>query len=144
MLSEIGGKLKIGDRVREKANALLREKGKIANVIGELKKFDEQKQEIFKDVTIQIVTNLIGDKKSYPDFMLSLAWELMKKYDSGNAEDSKLFETVMQSSNNIVQNKDKRDWFWMKSQLLASNVKSEHVRARCEYAHSKQTNKQTT
>merc|ERR1712228_236356 len=114
MLSQITGN--IGERVKEKADGLNKEDGMIANVINELSKIKDENLS-FKDTLIKIVTNLIAQKLSFPDFLLSLCWKMMKT-DYQKPEQSKLFKVIMKTSTNIVEQKDKRDWYWMKMIML--------------------------
>ena len=86
---------------------------------------DENEQKLtFNETMIKVTTNLIAKKKSFCDFMLSLSWRMIEKEGQQRPEDSDLFKTIMETSEAIVNEKDKRDWYWMKKVMLDSHVES--------------------
>ena len=103
------------------------EDGQITNVMNEL---DEMKKEesyerlSFNEKMIKVTTRLIQKKKSFCDFMLSLSWRMIEVDGTVKPEESELFATIMATSEDIVNQKDKRDWHWMKKVMLDSHVES--------------------
>ena len=88
----------------------------------ELAEIKKQNLELsFNQTVILVVTNLIKKKLSFSDFMLSLAWRMIED-DNKKPEESELFQTIMDTAEAIVNEKDKRDWYWMKKVMLGSHV----------------------
>ena len=103
------------------------EDGQIENVMAELAiiENDESDEKLsFNETMIKVTTNLIAKKKSFCDFMLSLSWRMIENGGNVRPEQSELFATILKTSEAIVNEKDKRDWHWMKKVMLDSHVES--------------------
>merc|ERR1712228_357789 len=116
-LSAIKGN--IGERIKEKAKILNRERGCIENIKNGLKRIGGQTAKIWKDTTIEMVTNCIQNKQCFDDIFLSLCYEFI---GSADFEKSELFKTIMATSDDVIKNGNKTNWFWFKEVMLASNV----------------------
>merc|ERR1712228_253669 len=66
-------------------------------------------------------TKLIDKKRSFPDFFLSLCWKMMEA-DYEEPQESNLFKVIMATCEDIINEKNKRDWYWMKQIMLKSHV----------------------
>merc|ERR1712228_655694 len=87
-LSEIKGN--IGERIKEKAEILNRERGCIENIQNGLKRIGKETAKIWKDTTIEMITNCIQNKQCFDDIFLSLCYEFI---GSADFEKSELFKT---------------------------------------------------
>merc|ERR1712228_696414 len=74
-LSEIKGN--IGERIKEKAEILNRERGCIENIQNGLKRIGKETAKIWKDTTIEMITNCIQNKQCFDDIFLSLCYEFI-------------------------------------------------------------------
>ena len=119
LLSEFKGN--IGDRLKERASSLNRERGIIENVTKELTRIGEQSSAIFMKIMMEIITSSMQNKCCYDDIMLSLCH---KYIGADEFEESELFKAITKASNDTIQNGNKKDWYWFKEILLKSNVKS--------------------
>jgi len=122
MLSEIKGN--IGERIKEKAKILNRERGCIENIQNGLKRIGEQTAKIWKDTTIEMMTNSIQNKECFDDIFLSLCYEFIGFADF---EKSELFKAIIATSDDVIKNGNKTNWFWFKEVMLASNVMFECI-----------------
>merc|ERR1712228_23443 len=78
-LSAIKGN--IGERIKDKAKILNRERGCIENIQNGLKRIGKQTAKIWKDTTIEMVTNCIQNKQCFDDIFLSLCYEFIGSAD---------------------------------------------------------------
>merc|ERR1712228_689894 len=74
-LSAIKGN--IGERIKEKAKILNRERGCIENIQNGLKRIGGQTAKIWKQTTIEMMTNCIQNKQCFDDIFLSLCYEFI-------------------------------------------------------------------
>merc|ERR1712228_551528 len=111
MLSEIKGN--IGERIKEKAKILNKERGCIENIKNGLTRIGEQTAKIWKDATIEMITNCIQNKQCFDDIFLSLCYEFIQppngyEYNSEDGvievlisadfEQSELFKAIIATS----------------------------------------------
>lgn len=122
MLSEIEGN--IGERIKEKAKILNRERGNMQNIINGLERIGKQTAKMWKDTTIEMMTNCIQNKECFDDIFLSLCYEFIGFADF---EKSELFKAIIATSDDVIKNGNKTNWFWFKEVMLASNVMFECI-----------------
>ena len=76
---------------------------------------------IFKKILIDILCEIINCKLSFSDDLLNLAWRL-ESQDNTNPFSSKLWKTIFNTSKNLIEKPNKKDWFWFERFVLSSNV----------------------
>ena len=119
-------KANIGQRVQDIAKHINIQKGIIENVINELNEYDENKQNIFKTMMIDIMIKCIKKRLVFSDDNLLLVWRFVMDENEKNGEDplkSKLWQAIESTCNDIINNGSKRDWHWLKTYLIPSDVK---------------------
>eukprot|EP01084_Bolivina_argentea_P093806 168656_1 len=107
----------VGNKVQQTADIINEENSIIENIINQLSNYDETTKSFFKDTMIDIMTNIIKQKLAFSDVILNLCWEF--ETDPLN---SKLWTQLLDECKYIIQNGDKKDWFWFKHFVLPSAI----------------------
>ena len=116
-LASISGN--VGDRIKEKAAELNKERGCIENVLKHLGRIGKQSAEIFEKVLVEVVTGCVESKDCFDDFLLSLCHALIGET---HFEASELFGVIARVVSDVITGGTKLDWFWLKEVLLPANV----------------------
>ena len=112
----------VSDKVENISFNINKQNGIISNIINELNTFSNQSEvEIFKKLLVSILCTIINNKLSFSDDLLNLAWAFECENEK-NPFLSKLWNVILTASNDIIQNGNKKDWYWFKNFILSSNV----------------------
>ena len=114
----------VSDRVKTISYDINKQNGIAANIINELNDIvkDAHQQQFFQDTLMQILCNLIGKRLSFSDDILNLCWFWECQKEDSDPFASKLWQVIHKTSNDVIQNGSKRDWWWFKKFLLSSTV----------------------
>eukprot|EP01083_Nonionella_stella_P107743 312437_1 len=126
-------KANTGERIREKADALTKQNGIIENIMNEIKSYDDTTREFFEDTLLDLVNKVVRKKVIFSDDWLCLAWKIEAK--RGNVFQSELWKNMTAVCREIIQNRDKRDWFFMKTCIIPSNLWFEKMNDDGEYLY---------
>ena len=118
LLSETNANM--GDKVIKIATTIKRQNGIIENIMDKLATYDETVKGFFHDTIIDIMTGIIADKLVFSDDLLNLAWRLEEK--DGNPLESKLWTAIEKACTQVIQSRNKRDWYWLKTHVVPSTV----------------------
>ena len=110
---------KISAKLKENAFAINKQGGISENINNFLSKYDETTSSFFKDILIDIMTNIIKSKLAFSDLLLNMCW---KWEQNETKSDNKLNKIIMQTCTDIINNGNKRDWYWMEKFVLPSTV----------------------
>eukprot|EP01083_Nonionella_stella_P270483 916003_1 len=113
-------KANTGERIREKADDLTKQNGIIENLVNEIESYDDTTREFFEDTLLDLMNKIVRKKMIFSDDWLCLAWKIEAK--RGNVFQSELWKNMTAVCREIIQNRDKRDWFFMKTCIIPSNL----------------------
>eukprot|EP01083_Nonionella_stella_P317552 1156960_1 len=126
-------KANTGERVREKADDLTKQNGIIENLVNEIESYDDTTREFFEDTLLDLMNKIVRKKMIFSDDWLCLAWKIEAK--RGNVFQSELWKNMTAVCREIIQNRDKRDWFFMKTCIIPSNLWFEKMNDDGEYLY---------
>eukprot|EP01083_Nonionella_stella_P097695 274602_1 len=110
----------VGDRINDKSADLNKEEGIIENILSELELIGDQSKKLFENIVLEIMINIISKKKVFDDILLNLCWKIQR--ERGNWFESELWKAIKSTCHQVIQSRNKRDWFWMKRCLVPSNI----------------------
>eukprot|EP01083_Nonionella_stella_P270485 916014_1 len=126
-------KANTGERIREKADDLTKQNGIIENLVNEIESYDDTTREFFEDTLLDLMNKIVRKKMIFSDDWLCLAWKIEAK--RGNVFQSELWKNMTAVCREIIQNRDKRDWFFMKTCIIPSNLWFEKMNDDGEYLY---------
>ena len=96
-----------------------KQNGIISNILNEMNNVikDKNEKNKFMDTLTKIMCNIIEKKLSFSDDLLNLCWIYNKNTDSND-----LFKVLMKTCNDIIENENKKEWYFFKTFILTSNV----------------------
>ena len=115
----------VSDHVQNIAFNMNKQNGIIENIICEINNIikDENKKNKFINTLTKILSNMIGKKLSFSDDLLNLCWVYNKRNNNNNDNDTNdLWQTLMKTCNDIIENGNKKDWYYFKTFILPSKV----------------------
>eukprot|EP01084_Bolivina_argentea_P000967 1774_1 len=110
----------VGDRIKDKSAELNQEEGIIENILSELALIGDQSKELFESILLELMINIISKKRIFDDILLNLCWKI--QCQKGNPFESELWKAIKTTCYQVIQSRNKRDWFWMKRCLVPSNI----------------------
>eukprot|EP01083_Nonionella_stella_P256748 879599_1 len=113
-------KANTGERIREKADDLNKQNGIFENMMNEMGMYDDTTREFFEDTFLDLMNKILRKKLIFSDDCLCLAWKIEAK--RGNVFESELWRNITTVCREIIQSSDKRDWFFMKTCIIPSNL----------------------
>eukprot|EP01083_Nonionella_stella_P301851 1037915_1 len=111
----------VGNRIDETANHIKKQQGIIQNIVQQLSSYDVTTSQFFKDTTVDLMTNIINQKRSFSDDLLNLCWDFESE-NNANPLSSKLWQSLFKTCDDIIQNGNKTDWHWLKTFILPSTI----------------------
>eukprot|EP01084_Bolivina_argentea_P181780 313901_1 len=111
----------VGNRLKETSQTMNKQKGIIENVIKQLSSYDDTTEVFFKDTLIDIMIHIISQKRAFSDDLLNLCWFITVN-DNKDPLQSTLWQCITKTCQSIIEDDDKRDWFWFKTFLLPSTI----------------------
>ena len=119
----------VSDDVQNIAFNMNKQNGIIDNVINELNNVikDKNEQNKFMATLTRIICNIITKKLSFSDDLLNLCWIYNNTGTSKHNENysnkrNNLWIALMNTCNDIIENGNKKDWYYFQTFILASNV----------------------
>eukprot|EP01083_Nonionella_stella_P087033 241976_1 len=119
LLSFNAMKVNVGKEVTDLAANINRQNGINQIISNELQLLDEQK-DLFEQILMKIMTNIIRKKLSFSDQLLSHCWLIACK--DGDVLSSDLWKAISSTCSEVISNEDRRDWFWFKTCILESTI----------------------
>eukprot|EP01084_Bolivina_argentea_P317816 551061_1 len=110
----------IGERIKNLASEINQQNGIVGNIMNELNKHDIKQQQSFKQMTTEMVVNIISKKLAFSDDMLCFCWKVAQ--ENGNPLNSKLWKCIESTCADIIKGRNKKDWFWLKQCMLPSKI----------------------
>ena len=110
----------VSDDVQNIAFNMNKQNGIIENILKEMNNIikDKNEQNKFMDLLTRIMCNIISKKRlSFSDDLFNLCWMYNKNTDS-----TAVFNALMRTCNDIIENGDKKAWYYFKTFILTSNV----------------------
>ena len=116
---------KMTEEIKENAFKINKQNGIINNILEQLSNYDETTRTFFKDTLIDIMRNIISKKLAFSDLLLNLCCKFIQQndIDDNKIEESKLFNTILSTCTQIINQGNKRDWYWLEKFILPSTVK---------------------
>ena len=111
----------IGNEIKTNADTIQKQQGIINNILNELTLIGKQSKELFEGILMELMINIINKRSSFDDNLLNLCWEIVSR-DGKNPLDSELWKAISTQCNAIIQNGNKRDWYWLKKCVIPSTV----------------------
>eukprot|EP01083_Nonionella_stella_P191098 707518_1 len=115
----------IGNQIRNTADAINKQKGIAQNIIKQLSSYDSTTKQFFQDTIHDLMINIIKNKESFSDDLLNLCWEI-ECTNNVNPLSTELWQTIVTVCKDIVENGNKKDWFWFKKCILPSTIWFKH------------------
>ena len=111
----------IRDKIEDITSKINQQNGIIENIMNELDNIGEQSKEIFNKIITEMMINIIQKKLIFSDDLLGLSWKI--ESNKGDPLQSEIWKTISKTCSDIIKNKNKRDWYWLKTYMLPSKVK---------------------
>eukprot|EP01083_Nonionella_stella_P237259 832481_1 len=111
----------IGQKIEDIAYRMNKQKGITENVLLQLTKYDDTTSKFFKDTLCDLMANIIKNKRSFSDDMLSLCWTI-ECNDNKDVLSSALWKELSSVCIQIMGNGSIRDWRWLKEFIVSSTV----------------------
>lgn len=118
LLSEM--KANIGERIKILSTSITKQNGIVDNILNELSLIGEYSTKLFIPLLTETMINIISKKLVFSDDMLLLCWK--HEQLKGDPMKSELWQAICKTCQQIICSTDKRDWFWLKNNLVPSNV----------------------
>ena len=111
----------VSDRVQNIAFNMNKQNGIIENIINEMNDIikDKNKRDQFMQILTSIMCSIVKKKLSFCDDLLNLCWIYDFTYNNSKSD---LWSSLLNTCNDIVQNGNKKDWYYFQTFILASNV----------------------
>eukprot|EP01083_Nonionella_stella_P075654 205728_1 len=109
-----------GNKIKEIANAMNKQKGINQNVRRQLADIGQETRTIFESAVVTITINLINQKLSFDDTLLNMAWDIA--CNDANPLSSDLWKSIALTCTDIFHNGNARDWYWFKAFVLPSTI----------------------
>ena len=113
-----------GARAEDKIGSVIsgvdRQNGIIENIMNELDNIGQQSKEIFEKVVIEMMINIIQEKLIFSDDLLGLCWKI--ESNKGDPLESELWKIIQLVCLGVIEGKNKRDWYWLKTYMIPSKV----------------------
>eukprot|EP01083_Nonionella_stella_P039706 108011_1 len=116
----------IGQKIEDIAYRMNKQKGITENVLLQLSQYDDTTAKFFKDTVCDLMANIIKNKRSFSDDLLSLCWSI-ECTENKDVLFSALWKELSAVCIQIMQNGSIRDWRWFKTFILQSTVWMTHV-----------------
>eukprot|EP01084_Bolivina_argentea_P142419 250206_1 len=107
----------IGDRIRETAFVMDKQKGINENILSELRLIGKHNKQLFENTLLEIMVNIIDKKLAFSDHLLNLCFDINK-----NILKSELWMQIKKTCKQIIENGNKRDWYWMREYIVPSTI----------------------
>ena len=121
LISSSNNGANIGDKIENITSKINQQNGIIENIMNELNNIGDQSKEIFNKIIIEMMINIIEKKLIFCDDLLVLSWTIQT--NKGDPLQSEIWKTITKTCSGIIKNKNKRDWYWLKTYMLPSKVK---------------------
>ena len=114
----------VSDRVQNVAFNMNKQNGIIENMMNELMNVvkDENKRNEFMQILSDMICNIIGKKLIFCDDLLNLCW-VYGNEKNNKSNTNNLWQVLTDTCNDIIQDGNKRDWYYLKTFILESNVR---------------------
>ena len=109
----------VSDNVQNIAFNMNKQNSIVENILNEMNNIikDKNEQNKFLDTLTKIMCNIIGKRLSFSDDLLNLCWMYNKNTDSND-----LWNVLIETCNDIIENGSKKEWYYFKTFILTSNV----------------------
>eukprot|EP01083_Nonionella_stella_P110064 321828_1 len=115
----------IGNQIRNTADTINKQKGIAQNIMKELSSYDSTTKQFFQDTMMDLMINIIKKKQSFSDDLLNLCWGFECANDV-NPLSTELWKAIATVCKDIIENGNKKEWFWFKKCILPSNIWFKH------------------
>ena len=110
----------VSDNVQNIAYNINKQNGIIENILNEMKNVinDENDQNEYMNTLTKILCNIIGKKLSFSDDLLNLCC----MYNNNSNTNNNIRDRLMETCKDIIENGNKKDWYYFQTFILNSNV----------------------
>eukprot|EP01084_Bolivina_argentea_P300482 518135_1 len=110
-----------GDRIKDIAFILNKQRGINENILNELSLIGKQNKELFENTLMEIMINIICKRLAFSDQLLNYCINSICEKNNDLFE-SELWLQINKTCNEIIKNGNKRDWFWLKEYIVKSTI----------------------
>ena len=110
-----------GNEIRMTAGTMHKQNGIIDNILTELSLIGKQSKDLFEKILLELMINIINKRSAFSDNLLNLCWKIISR-DGKDPLDSELWDALKTQCNQVIQNGNKRDWYWLKTCVIPSTV----------------------
>eukprot|EP01083_Nonionella_stella_P073837 199931_1 len=143
-----------GNQIRDTAHNLKKQKGVLDNIMHQLSSYDTDDvswKEVFCDTLTDLMIHIINQKLAFSDDLLNLCFHF-ELHDGKDILSTKLWHALSKTCTDIIQNGNKKQWFWLKTFILPStvwfikikNVVQEHGESKQDEALTEETDESCT